>query len=732
MQYPNHKNMLINCHFKVAVLLLMSCFVSLRGWSQSKTNEKAVEPYAAYLFAYFEGRGANTEAIRFGLSSDGYHFYALNGNQPVLDNAKISSTGGVRDPHILRGIDGKTFYMVATDMHVAKNGWNPNTAMLLMTSTNLIDWKSSIVNIPAAFEAFKDVNRVWAPETIYDKKAGKYMLYWSMRTGQQADIIYYAYANKDFTALESEPKQLLFSPTKGACIDGDIVERNGRFHLFFKTESEGAKIRQAISDHLTGGYEVQQGIVQLTKEPAEGVGVYKLNNEDGYILMYDVYKNGRYEFTKSKDLEHFTLVKDMSLDFHPRHGSVISLTSTEAERLASHWMTADQVVSGVKGKDIKMRNVALDTNNHSLTLPVKPETVLKTFAPKFPNLPGIEVYRLTKAGFDKGAVHYGVKIGDRPAVNYSVKAVKWHNPVIEGYFADPDILYSKKTGKYYLYPTSDGFKGWSGTYFKAFSSTDLVNWKDEGVILDLKKDVSWAHERAWAPCIIEKKINGRYKYFYYFVAAGKIGVAVSDDPAGPFKDSGKPLIDKYPPGIHRGQQIDPDVFTDPKTGKSYLYWGNGYLAGAVLNADMVSIDTTTIKVLKTDKTYREGAYVIYRDGKYYFMWSSNDTRSPDYQVHYGVADQPLGSIAIPAENLVLAKDRSKGIYGTGHHSVLQIPGTDEWYIVYHRFTYPKGIQMGSDAGFYREVCIDRLNFDKEGRIMQVKPTLKGIEPLKRK
>src|SRR5690606_26145044 len=108
------------------------------------------------------------------------------------------------------------------------------------------------------------------------------------------------------------------------------------------------------------------------------------------------------------------------------------------------------------------------------------------------------------------------------------------------------LFRSEKTGKYYIYPTSDGFTNWSGTYFKVFSSPDLGDWKDEGVILQLGTDVTWAKANAWAPCIIEKKINGQYKYFYYFTAAQKIGVAVADDPTGPFTDSGKPLIDKFP------------------------------------------------------------------------------------------------------------------------------------------------------------------------------------------
>ncbi|MDP4270373.1 MAG: family 43 glycosylhydrolase, partial [Bacteroidota bacterium] len=73
-------------------------------------------------------------------------------------------------------------------------------------------------------------------------------------------------------------------------------------------------------------------------------------------------------------------------------------------------------------------------------------------------------------------------------------------------------------------------------------------------------------------------------------------------------------------------------------------------------------------------------------------------------------------------NIVIAKAPEKGIYGTGHNSVLQIPGKDEWYIVYHRFPYPDGIKMGDPAGFHREVCLDKMEFNEDGTIKQVTPT----------
>ena len=148
------------------------------------------------------------------------------------------------------------------------------------------------------------------------------------------DIIYYAYANEDFTALASTPKQLFYSPSNSACIDGDIIYEGGKYHLFFKNESAGGGIRQAVSDHLTEGYTQLDGFFDQTDNPVEGSGIFKLIDSDDYILMYDMYTSGRYQFTKSKDLLHFAIVdEDISMNFHPRHGTVIAITEKETQDL---------------------------------------------------------------------------------------------------------------------------------------------------------------------------------------------------------------------------------------------------------------------------------------------------------------------------------------------------------------------------------------------------------------
>jgi arabinoxylan arabinofuranohydrolase len=638
-----------------SLVLFLMIFNCLQAQNTTKGTPPVIgdKDLTAYLFVYFTGNSVEEEAVRYAISADGYQYYHLNNNKPVLDSKAISSTGGVRDPHILRGEDGKTFYMVLTDMTSSK-GWDSNRAMILLKSTDLVKWKSSVVNIQTAFPGNENLKRVWAPQTIYEARAGKYLVYFSLQYAGGPDKIYYAYANKDFTALESAPKLLFVPKSERACIDGDIIEKDGVYHLFYKTETEKAGIKVATTTDLTSGKWIENdNYLQQTKDGVEGSGVFKLNNSDEYILMYDVYTKGKYQFTKTKDLENFTVIdNDISMDFNPRHGTILPITRSELKRLIAKWVMPD----------------------------------------KFPKIN--------------------------------------NNPVLEGYYADPEILYSNKTKKYYIYPTSDGFDGWSGNYFKTFSSDNLTDWKEEGIILDLRKDVSWANRNAWAPCIVEKKTEGKYKYFYYFTAAQKIGVASSDHPAGPFKDSGKALVSTRPDGIKGGQEIDPDVFTDPKTGKSYLYWGNGYMAVAELNADMVSIKSGSTKVIKVDDTFREGTYVIYRKWTYYFMWSEDDTRSPNYKVRYGTSKSPLGPIEIPENNIVIQGNPDIGIYATGHNSVLQIPGKDEWYLVYHRFSNPTGIKMGDAGGFHREVCIDKLEFNPDGTIKQVIPTHKGIESLK--
>jgi hypothetical protein len=681
--------------------------------------------FTAYMFTYFTGNGAAQEQIHFAVSGNGFDFFALNENQPVINSSDIAEKKAVRDPHILRCEDGNTFYMVATDMK-SSEGWSSNRGIVLLKSTNLINWTSAKVNISTTFSQFSNIDRAWAPQTIYDPVAGKYMVYFSMHVSGGKDIIYYSYANSSFTALESAPQQLYFPADGNSCIDGDIIPKDGKYYLFYKTEGNGNGIRCAIAESLTGPYALtSNNFVNQTSDAVEGSCVYKLNDSDTYVLMYDVYNNGRYEFCTSTDLQNFTLTNKGKMNFSPRHGTIMSITSDELLRLVEKWgANLDLGITGANSPLVKAQNIKIDGTN--IFLPVKYGTDLTNFDPQLTGILGTAF--ITPKGaqdFSGGSVTYQTTIGTR-VENYTVTVAINNNPVLEGYYADPEILYSHKNKRFYIYPTSDGFTNWSANYFKAFSSENMVEWEDEGKILNLPTDAPiWGRTNAWAPSIIEVNYGDYYKYFYYFSASKRIGVAVADDPLGPFTIISEPLVSGHPAGVSSGQEIDPDVFRDPITGKPYLYWGNGYLAVAELKDNMTSFRSSP-QVITPDNTYREGAYVFYRNGIYYFLWSENDTRETNYQVRYGTSNSPLGPIQLPENNLILSKNNSLAILGTGHCSVIQT-GENEWYLVYHRISRPKGLSLG--AGYYREVCIDKMEFDENGHIKIISPTLEGINPV---
>ena len=335
--------LILHSSFLIPHLNSKSYIVNRKSNDSSLFTLHSSLPYGAYLFTYFTGNHISQEQINFAVSIDGLTFWALNDNKPVLDSKIISSTGGVRDPHILRCEDGTTFYMVATDM-VCANGWDSNRAMVLLKSTDLINWTYSVVNMQKRYDNQEELKRVWAPQTIYDNEAGKYLVYWSMKYADGPDIIYYAYANDEFTDLIDEPKPFFIPQDKKSCIDGDIVYKDGVYHLFYKTEGHGDGIKVATTTSLTSGVWTEQpDYKQQTPEAVEGAGTFKLIGQDKYILMYDVYKKHGYQFTETTDLVNFTAIEDgkVQMNFHPRHGTIIPITLDELKRLLDKWPSQD-------------------------------------------------------------------------------------------------------------------------------------------------------------------------------------------------------------------------------------------------------------------------------------------------------------------------------------------------------------------------------------------------------
>ncbi len=309
---------------------------------------------------------------------------------------------------------------------------------------------------------------------------------------------------------------------------------------------------------------------------------------------------------------------------------------------------------------------------------------------------------------------------------------KMHNPLFAGEcYADPEVAVVGKT--FWIFPTtSKSFE--QGVYFDAFSSKDLVNWEKHPRIIDTTT-IKWLRKALWAPAFVQHQ----GKYFLFFGANdiqvpespwwkpkrafesqyGGIGICVADQPGGPYTDYlGRPLIEKV---YNLAQPIDQFVFKD-KDGQFYIIYGGwGHCNIAKLTTDFKALipfeDGKLVQEITPDG-YVEGSVMFLRQNKYYLMWSEGDWAKSNYQVAYSFADSPFG----PFKRIgtVLQQDSAIAT-GAGHHSMLNIPGTDDWYIVYHRRPIPnKGIS-------HRVVCIDHIYFNADGILNPVKMTFTGVE-----
>lgn len=300
------------------------------------------------------------------------------------------------------------------------------------------------------------------------------------------------------------------------------------------------------------------------------------------------------------------------------------------------------------------------------------------------------------------------------------------NPIIQTmYTADPaPMVYNNKL---YLYTSHDED---NATWFvmnnwKLYTTEDMVNWTDHGVVLSYT-DFAWAARDAWAAQCIER--DGK---FYMYVPTidrttnnPAVGVAVSDSPYGPFVDPlGKPLVQS---GFG---DIDPTVFIDDD-GQAYLYWGNPYCYYVKLNEDMISYQGEVIEVpmiieafgkregdIKERPTlYEEAPWLYKRNDLYYLLWGGGPI--PEH-LGYSTSKSPEGpwkyaGILMPTE----------GNSFTNHPGIVDLKG--KTYLFYHNGALPGG------GGFTRSVCVDEVQFNKDGSILPVKMgegIKKGLETL---
>lgn len=300
----------------------------------------------------------------------------------------------------------------------------------------------------------------------------------------------------------------------------------------------------------------------------------------------------------------------------------------------------------------------------------------------------------------------------KSTLSQALQAGEWVNPVFDGWYADPEgIIFDDEL---WIFPTYS--RSYSEqTFLDAFSTRDMKTWVKHPSIID-NTEVKWLWQAMWAPAIVQ---NGN-RWYLFFAGndiqhegeIGGIGVAVSDTICGPYHDLlGKPLISFIQNGA---QPIDQFVFRDPKSGQWYMYYGGWLHCNVVRLSDdfthLVAFDDGEMVKEITPERYVEGPFMFFRNGKYYFMWSEGGWTGPDYCVGYGISDSPFGPFV--REGKILESDLRFGT-GAGHHSVVFDEVTDQAYIIYHR--HPLEAQEGND----RVVCVDRLMFDSQGKILPV-------------
>lgn len=288
------------------------------------------------------------------------------------------------------------------------------------------------------------------------------------------------------------------------------------------------------------------------------------------------------------------------------------------------------------------------------------------------------------------------------------------NPLIMDQFtADPTARVFD--GRVYVYPSHDilavegkGRPGWFCMEdYHVFSSDNLTDWKDHGVIVS-QTAVPWAKPDAyamWAPDCVRK--DGRYYFYFPAIAKDggfKVGVAIADNPAGPFTPTAMPID-----GV-RG--VDPNVFID-RDGAAYLFCAFRQIFVAKLKDTMVELETQPVAIenLPT-KGLIEGPFMFERNGVYYLTYPHVENKIE--RLEYAIADNPLG----PFKQTGVIMDESPSGCWTNHQSIIEYEG--QWYLFYH------DDDLSPDFDKARSIRADTLFFNDDGTIRKVVPTLRGV------
>jgi hypothetical protein len=632
-----------------------------------------MDAFAGYAFAYFTGNSVAGEKIYLAASegNNALHWKELNDGQPVLTSTE--GTKGLRDPFVIRSYEGDRFFLIATDLSIGSGtSWDAavrqgSLYLEIWESNNLKNWSKQRhvkVSPPTA-------GNTWAPEAHYDATLGAYVMYWASSIYEESDTSHSGTTyhrmlfatTRDFVTF-SEPQ--VWQDAGMSRIDSTVIEEAGTFFRFTKDEgASGTGCADIIEERSSSLRATLPSWTQVTACIGKNAGTSAVEGPT-------VFKANAGDANGEK----FYLF----VDEYGGRGYI-----------------------PLETEDIGNPNWKVPS---SYSLPKSPRhgTVIPITAAELVSLTGTTATTERK----------------RAKSNLVVRK----SPILPGYYADPNIAIFGRI--YYIYATTDGFAGWGGNVFYVWKSPDLVSWtRSSAPFLTLNGtdgNVPWATGNAWAPTIIER--GGKY-YFYFSgqnptYSRKTIGVAIASSPEGPFTSQPTAMILNNE-NVTTGQAIDAAAFLDPTTGKYYLFWGNGSPLYAELADNMTSLKPNTIHAISGLTDFREGIFVNYRKGLFHLTYSIDDTGSENYRVGYATSTNVNGPWTY--RGVILQKDEAKGILATGHSSIVSVPGTDDWYIAYHRFAIPGG------DGTHRETTVDRLYFDnKTGFIKPVVPTLEGVAP----
>jgi beta-xylosidase len=633
-----------------------------------------LDAFEGYAFAYFAGNSLAGEKIYLAASqgNNALSWTELNNKQPILTSTM--GTKGLRDPFVIRSAEGDKFYLLATDLSIGSGtSWGDSVRkgslyLEIWESNDLKTWSKQRhvkVSPPTA-------GNTWAPEAYYDTTLGSYVVFWASslyaesdtdHTGSTYHRMLYV-TTRDFVTF-SEP--VVWQDAGMSRIDSTVIQEGSTFYRFTKDEgASGTGCSDIIQERSSSLRATLKSWTQVTAcigkkagtSAVEGPTVFKANPKD---------VNG----------QKFYLFVD-------EYGGRGYIPLETADIANPNWKVS--------------ASYKLPTSpRHGTVIPVTAKELAaltastKSTARREPRMPQI---------------------------------VARNSPVLPGLYADPNIAIFGD--HYYIYATTDGFPGWGGQVFYSWKSSDLVKWtRSASPFLTLNGtsgNVPWATGNAWAPTIISRNS----KYYFYFSGQNPtynrktIGVAVANSPEGPFTAQPKAFILNNE-ALKTGQAIDSAAFLDPTTGKYYLFWGNGEPPlYAELADDMLSLKPNSTRAITGLTDFREGIFMNYRKGIFHLTYSIDDTGSENYRVGYATSNSVDGPWTY--RGILLQKDTSKGILGTGHSSIVNVPCTDDWYIAYHRFAIPNG------GGTNRETTIDRVYFGTDGLMKPVVPTLTSVAP----